>query len=500
MTKSKLIMWISPSNFLNVLFIIAVFTFVGCKKNNVSDNAANPPPPPNVNNNPPGQFTISLVTCSWDTATITWTKAIDPDNDSVSYKIYLNDTLKVENYKALSYTFKNLNEVTSYDVKILAVDSKLKETRSVLNFTTKKYWLKYLKKVDYGIFSPYTSKTTGQMVEANDGGYIMASFVELADWPNPPFKLCTIKIDSLGNKIWEKYYDYSRSFELRIVSNNHNGYIISSGENIIRINNNGDLIWRQAIAEHGEVIYGIAVHTDGSIYATGLIPSDSANGNVVEALLGKFDQDGNLLWKKTFSPTTRDEFHDIKIYNDELVVLAFTDDNNPHFRVLKLTLDGSIIWDKEYSSPWGYVFPQCIMKTREGNYVFTGFFYGPSYEPYFYLQMIDANGNNIWTYFADNNHTLGSCVAETNDNALIVTGGYQSTYSTHSALYKFDKNGNQLWAKLYEEFATFFLNRTVIPTSDGGYIINSQKSKAYNSPGETDQIYIFKTDDKGEFN
>src|SRR5262249_3846197 len=157
------------------------------------------------------------------------------------------------------------------------------------------------------------------------------------------------------------------------------------------------------IADHSEVNNAIAVHTDGSIYAAGLIPSDSANGNVVEALLGKFDQDGNLLWKKTYSPTTRDEFHDIKIYNNELVALELTNDTNAHFRVQKLTLDGSVIWDKEYSSPWGYVFPENIIMTREGNYVFTGYFSGPSYVPYFYLQMIDANGNNIWTYFSNDN-------------------------------------------------------------------------------------------------
>jgi hypothetical protein len=67
-------------------------------------------------------------------------------------------------------------------------------------------------------------------------------------------------------------------------------------------------------------------------------------------------------------------------------------------------------------------------------------------------------------------------------------------------MYKFDKAGNKLWEKLYPEFATYIFNKTVIPTNDGGYIINAQKSKAYNNYLETDQIYIFKTNDIGEFN
>ena len=485
---------------IKILLILMACACIACKKDTATGGSPAPPTPPSTTNHPPGQFTISLVSCSFNSAAVNWTKATDPDNDPVSYKVYLNDTLKVSGYNSLTYTFPYLTELTPYTVKIAAVDSNQNETISSLNFTTKKYYLKFLKKVEYGISDPNVAKVAGQMVKANDGGYIIAGNTYSNQPPTLWSKLCAVKIDSLGNKMWERTYDYSRSFELRIVSDRQNGYIMSSGENILKINDNGDLIWRQTIADRLEIINAIAVYDDGSIYAGGLIPSDSANGNVVEALLGKLDQNGNLLWKKTFSPTTRDEFHDLKIYDDELVALALTDgDSTPHFRVLKLTLDGSIIWDKEYSSTWGYVFPENIIKTSEGNFVFTGFFQGPQYVPYFYLQMIDANGNNLWTYFADNNHTLGSSVVETKDNALIVTGGYQLTYSAQFAVYKFDKNGNQLSETLYEEFATFFLNRTILPTDDGGFIINSQKSKAYNDPGETDQIYIFKTDDVGEF-
>lgn len=97
------------------------------------------------------------------------------------------------------------------------------------------------------------------------------------------------------------------------------------------------------------------------------------------------------------------------------------------------------------------------------------------------------------------NPTRGFSVAETIDNSLIVTGGFQLDNSAQSAIYKFDKNGNKIWEKLYDEFSTFLFNKTVIPTSDGGYIINSQKSKTYNTSTETDQIFIFKTDDMGEF-
>ena len=62
-------------------------SFLSCKKKDIPDDPT-PPTPPSPINNAPGQFTVSLTGIAWDTATINWTRAIDPDNDSVLYKIY----------------------------------------------------------------------------------------------------------------------------------------------------------------------------------------------------------------------------------------------------------------------------------------------------------------------------------------------------------------------------------------------------------------------------
>ncbi len=487
----------NPGTVFKIL-VVVVFAIVGCKK----ENTTNPPDTtvPGNNNNPPGQFTVSLGASSWDTARINWTIAIDPENDSVSYKIYLSDTLKAQNLKVLEYTFKDLKEITSYSVKVVAVDSKARETSSTINFVTKKYWLKFLSKVEYGAITGYSSQKTGQMVKANDGGYIIVGDSQLGDWPYGPINMFTMKIDSLGNKIWQMRYDYTagNSSNVKIV-NLENGYLICGEESLIRIDNSGNLVWRQSITLPLELMTGIAASSDGSIYSVGYALSGLAD-NSVAAVLAKYDQNGNLTWKKTFLRTTREEFQDVKIFsNNEIIVLGRTNEPDADFWVLRFDIDGNIIWEKTYQEP-GYAFPENIIKTREGNYVFTGFSLGPYVIPYFHLQMIDASGNNMWTYFSDDNTTKAYSVAETNDNSLIVAGGYELTYSAQSALYKFDKNGNQLWEKLYEEFSAYLFNKTVIPTSDGGFIINSQKSKPYNSAPETDQIYIFKTDDKGDFN
>ena len=481
-----------------LLFLLAgiILTTAACKKNPPPRNTPPDNPPP-ADNHPPGQFTVSLVTAEWDTAKITWTKAIDPDNDTVVYNIYLNDTLKVQNFTGLGYTFRNLTELTTYRVRVVALDTKLKESASGLDFTTSKYWLRFLRKVEYGAITGYSSQKTGQMVKANDGGYIIAGDSQLGDWPYGVINLFTMKIDSLGNKIWQKRYNYSagNTDNVRIVNCN-NGYIICGDYDLIKIDNNGNIIWHRQYLLSG-VMTGIGAAADGSVYATGY--ASVAQGKV-GATLDKYDASGNIIWRKTFSRTTREEFHDIKIYSDnEIIIGGVTGEPETDFWVLKIDAGGSVVWEKSYHDE-GVAFLKNIIKTKEGNYVFTGFSLGAYVIPYLYLQMIDPAGNKMWSYYSGDNRTKGYSVAETNDNALIVAGGYQLTYSAQASLYKFDKNGNKLWGKLYEEFATYLFSKTVIPVNDGGYLINAQKAKAYNTYPETDQIYIFKTDDKGQFN
>ncbi len=112
---------------LNYLLSFAIiFTLFNCKSEDDSE----------VPNSAPNKFTITVTEIQSSKAKLNWTQAIDPDGNTVSYSIELNDNIAVQNLSDLSYDLENLTNETSYNVKIIARDTKGAETFSTVSFST----------------------------------------------------------------------------------------------------------------------------------------------------------------------------------------------------------------------------------------------------------------------------------------------------------------------------------------------------------------------------
>ncbi|MEO9511539.1 MAG: fibronectin type III domain-containing protein [Flavobacteriaceae bacterium] len=74
-------------------------------------------------NLPPASFTTSLNYVTDNEATISWTESVDPNEDNVTYDVYLDDNLVANDLEELSYTFHNLSPVTFYNVKVVSKDA-----------------------------------------------------------------------------------------------------------------------------------------------------------------------------------------------------------------------------------------------------------------------------------------------------------------------------------------------------------------------------------------
>ncbi len=102
---------------LKVLLVcFSIFSLVSCSDKNEDLNKA------------PGEFTVSFVATKVSTPTFTstvgvvWTKAVDPDGDTVTYDVYVDDVLKESDLgkREASVEFSGLKSMT---VKVVAKDT-----------------------------------------------------------------------------------------------------------------------------------------------------------------------------------------------------------------------------------------------------------------------------------------------------------------------------------------------------------------------------------------
>ena len=89
----------------------------------------------------PNDFSVDINDVSDDSAIISWEQATDPENDSVTYSIYLNQTLIVEGISELTFQLTDLSELTEYTGKVIAIDSNNNQTWVTFTFQTNKYYL-----------------------------------------------------------------------------------------------------------------------------------------------------------------------------------------------------------------------------------------------------------------------------------------------------------------------------------------------------------------------
>ena len=106
-----------------ILFIF--FLIISCSKNEKEKIILEDEEEVNL---APNDFDITIQNLSDQSATIRWNEAIDPENDSVTYTVYLDNKVVANNISELEYQFVNLSELTNYSGKIVAIDSKKNET------------------------------------------------------------------------------------------------------------------------------------------------------------------------------------------------------------------------------------------------------------------------------------------------------------------------------------------------------------------------------------
>ena len=501
--------------------LLIVFLIIGCSKDDTINEIAEEEEEEEeeIINLAPNNFGIEIIDISSEGATINWNEAIDPENDTVTYDIYLNQELVIENISELTHEFNDLEELTDYSGKIIAKDTENNQTEVTFSFQTEKYYLKYLKKYDYGEYSygpnGYAYGGPNTMIKSNDQNYIIAG---ASVFPNGNgYRLFVSKIDYDGNELWKKFYDYDLTDGWNpTIINSLTGFILVSHHHVLSLDSEGNVIWYKKIDSYDILdgsadIKSVAQDSEGNIFVVG--GRGSAEPEIVqEAVLTKLNSNGEIIWENTFRPSLRSFFDDVIINSsNELIILGSTETSGTtyeeyiqgpssveeiDFWVLKLTNEGEVFWENTFGDG-RYDFPRKIITKSNGNYAFAGYSWGAYDISEGRIFEISPDGTEIWNVSTELSSTFS--IAETMDGGFITTGHVDFGNYGALGIYKFSSTGAEEWNKKYQESFTYLYGRSVLPEEDGGYRVAGSLSKNYYYGEEKPELLVYKTDPEGNY-
>ena len=260
--------------------------------------------------------------------------------------------------------------------------------------------------------------------------------------------------------------------------------------------------WSKAYggAEQTDRAYSMVHTSDGGYALVGYTLSFGAGSR--DFWLVKTDQNGNVLWNKTYGGILREcAYSGVETSDGGYAMAGFVADSGApianDFWLVKTDSNGNTEWNKTYGEAYDDDWAFSVVQTGDEGYALAGYTmsYGAG-DHDFWLIKTDSAGNVMWNKtFGGTGRDEAYCVVQTNDGGYALAGWTWSFGAGGKDLWliKTDADGNAQWNKTYggtgDESA-----QSVIQTLDGGYAIASDTT-SYGA-GYND-FWLIKTDTAG---
>ncbi|MBZ0203881.1 MAG: T9SS type A sorting domain-containing protein [Ignavibacteria bacterium] len=219
------------------------------------------------------------------------------------------------------------------------------------------------------------------IIKTTDGGYVACG--QLFDINNFTNNGYIFKLDNNGNLQWEKIYLSNNSkILLSIIELNDNKFITTGGNIdfpgdtgkaiLLKVNSIGDTIWQKKYTAFNKPIAGHVISKINGMYIVGGATTDSS-GSYSNTFFMRVDTTGNLLYAKKFEANGNQGFYDLKVLNANKYVFTRT-------RATGITLDsygmiidslGNEIIGKSFALPLFVIF-RSILLMPNGDFIFAG--------------------------------------------------------------------------------------------------------------------------------
>ncbi|MBI5527147.1 MAG: hypothetical protein HY897_12500 [Deltaproteobacteria bacterium] len=313
-----------------------------------------------------------------------------------------------------------------------------------------------------------------------------------------------VKLRADGTVEWQKRYGGAQDDEGVGIVETADGYAVAAtafsfgaaGDVwVLKLAKNGDIVWQKDIGGSGE-------DTPNSIRktSTGFVIAGDTNtsgaGNY-DALVVNLDENGNILWKKTFGGSDQDgAFFAQETSDGGFFVVGYSASfsaGNHDIWAMKLTGDGTIAWQKSYGGTF-FDGARAGTQTKDGGFVIVGYT-GSAQGTDLHILKTDKDGAPQWQYrFGGTNaDDISYAVVEAADDGFVTTGTTSSYGTVKNAwVLKLAANGTFGWAARYGG-AKNSEAHAVRATAGGGYVV-AGFTEAYGAGGEDAWVLKIKAD------
>lgn len=364
--------------------------------------------------------------------------------------------------------------------------------------------------------TPFPNMEEGWTVHTMSDGYILGCN-RISSPVNSDILL--IKTNLFGNILWELWLQDALTSKViygSVVVNDgvvFTGYDRSLTTNLYRTllfksDTSGNILWQKAIGDslNDNIGRSIIQTQDGGFAISGLIGFPLSG--TWEGYMIKTDSAGNVEWTRQYNGPLRDDMTSIKQRNDGTFIMTGVTNStlgSASVRFIKTDTLGFVVIDSSYTffnfqSQIGY----SITESYDGGYIIGGNSGGDLVSAVGLVFKIDSTGHRLWekrvTEFSNGGGIQFCCgqifkLIEMADSNIIMVGemelytGMSGQTHRRMLLLKMDRNGNEIWRRLYSpnlNFATYGLGLDLTP--DGGFIISCRSNGQNNA-----DVYLVKT-------
>ncbi len=229
------------------------------------------------------------------------------------------------------------------------------------------------------------------------------------------------------------------------------------------------------------------IANDGGFYIVGTTNLDfSGSGALSDIYLIRTDENGEVLWDKTYGGDKSEEGLSISRTNDgNLLIAGTTQSSGADAYLIQIDLEGNEIWSKTFGTPLDE--SASVRELADGSFMLWGNSVDPNdfvadpgaagYGGYsgrsnIYLTKVDAAGNQLWSQtIGGKNNLLASGGVESSDGGFVVLASLLRFPDPGDDIYliKLDKDGNKIWDHTWEDGTMGAYD--LIHTTDDNYLI-----------------------------